>query len=243
MIEVSHFSYAYGAQKAVDDISFSVAKGELVALVGPNGAGKSTTMKVLTTLMKPACGSIRVAGYDVVSEPIRVRQNLGYLPENNPLYGDMLVFDALWSMAEQHGLARHAIPAALDAVVKACDLHAVMHKTIDALSKGYRQRVGLAQAIIHQPDTLILDEATTGLDPNQIRDIRDLIIDIAKNKTVLISTHILQEVRAMAKRIILLNHGKIACDGNIDELCDGVAQKTGKAKADLEDLFEFYTKS
>ncbi len=241
MIEVQHFSYAYGTQRAVNDISFSIPKGEIVALVGPNGAGKSTTMKVLTTQLKPACGKILVSGHDIVEEPLQVRERLGYLPENNPLYGDMLVFDALVSMAKQHHIPQKKIPDALARVVKACDLKAVMHKQIDDLSKGYRQRVGIAQAIIHDPETLILDEATTGLDPNQIRDIRDLILEIGKDRTVLISTHILQEVNAIAKRIILLNHGKIACDGKIAELCSGVAQKLGKPSADLEMLFEYYT--
>lgn len=242
MIEVSHFSYAYGSQRAVDDISFSIPKGEIVALVGPNGAGKSTTMKVLTTQLKPACGSIKVSGYDVVTEPLRVRKNLGYLPENNPLYGDMLVYDALVSMAKQHHVSSKQLPDALSRVVKACDLKAVMHKRIDALSKGYRQRVGIAQAIIHDPETLIMDEATTGLDPNQIKDIRDLILEIGKDRTVLISTHILQEVRAIAKRVILLDHGKIACDGPVDELCQNVAKKLNRPSADLEDLFEYYTR-
>ena len=241
MIEVKHFSYVYGTQVAVDDISFTVPKGEIVALVGPNGAGKSTTMKVLTTLMKPACGEIRISGFDVVTQPARVREKLGYLPENNPLYGDMIVADALRSMAEQHFVPRKAIPDAVERVVRACDLRRVMHKQIDDLSKGYRQRVGIAQAIIHDPETLILDEATTGLDPNQVLDIRDLILDIGKDKTVLMSTHILQEVQATAKRIILLDHGKIVCDGRIDALLVEVAKQLEKPSATLEELFAWFT--
>lgn len=241
MIEVKHFSYYYGKQKAVDDVSFTVPSGEIVALIGPNGAGKSTTMKVLTTLLKPACGEIRVAGFDVVNEPMRVREKLGYLPETNPLYGDMLVADALHSMAEQHFVPHKAIPNAVARVVLLCDLRRVMHKRIDDLSKGYRQRVGIAQAIIHEPDTLILDEATTGLDPNQVQDIRDLILEIGKDKTVLMSTHILQEVQAIAKRMILLDHGKVACDGIISDVSEDVARKLGRPSASLEDIFRWFT--
>lgn len=241
MIEVRHFSYVYGSHRAVDDISFSVPCGEIVALVGPNGAGKSTTMKVLTTLLKPACGEIRVGGLDVVTQAHQVRRKLGYLPENNPLYGDMLVADALCSMAEQHFIPKKQIPDAVARVVAACDLRRVMHKQIDALSRGYRQRVGIAQAIIHDPEVLILDEATTGLDPNQVLDIRDLILDISRNKTILMSTHILQEVGAVAKRMILLDHGKIVCDGPIPRLLETVAAELNQPCATLEELFAWFT--
>jgi len=241
MIDVSHLSYDYGTVRAVDDISFHIPKGEIVALVGPNGAGKSTTMKILTTLLRPSAGNVRIAGYDVTQEPQEVRRRLGYLPENNPLYGDMLVFDALTSIARQRLLPRHQCADVVQRVAESCALLPVMHRYIGELSRGYRQRVGFAQAILHDPEVLILDEATTGLDPNQIRDIRDLILSIGQHRTILISTHILQEVHALASRLILIHQGKIACDGNINTLCQAIAPKIKKTTPTLEDLFAFYT--
>ena len=241
MISVEHFSYQYGSHVAVRDISFSLQKGEVVALIGPNGAGKSTTMKVLTTLLRPCSGKILVAGHDVETEPMQVRENLGYLPETNPLYDDMIVYDALHSIAAQRHIPRACRDDAVAEVAKQCGIESVMHREISELSRGYRQRVGIAQAIIHHPAVLILDEATTGLDPNQIREIRDLILEIGKEKTVLMSTHILQEVTAIAKRLILLHRGQIACDGPIDALLETVSEKLHK-KANLEDLFSYYTK-
>ena len=242
MIKLEHFSYQYGAHRAVDDISFELKKGELAALIGPNGAGKSTTMKVLTTLLRPCAGKVTVAGYDVVQEPMKVRKNLGYLPETNPLYTDMLVYDALQSIAAQRLIPRGERKDAIALCAQQCGIVEVMHRPIQTLSRGYRQRVGLAQAILHQPEVLILDEATTGLDPNQIREIRDLIVDIGKDRTVLMSTHILQEVTAIAKRVIILNHGKIACDGEITSLLADLAQTLGRDDVTLEDLFVYYTK-
>lgn len=242
MLKLEHFSYDYGEHLAVDDISFELKTGEIAALIGPNGAGKSTTMKVLTTLMRPTAGKIAVAGYDVVENPVKVRENLGYLPETNPLYDDMIVYDLLESIAAQRHIPRSKRKKAIDETAHQCSLIEVMHRPVNALSRGYRQRVGIAQAIIHKPSVLILDEATTGLDPNQIREIRDLIVEIGKERTVLISTHILQEVTAIAKRVILLNHGHIACDGNVDELIHEVGEKMHKTDATIEDLFAFYTK-
>ncbi len=242
MLKLEHFTYDYGGHKAVDDISFELKTGEIAALIGPNGAGKSTTMKVITTLMRPTSGKITVAGYDAVENPMKVRENLGYLPETNPLYDDMIVLDLLESIAAQRHIPKNERKTAIDDVVHQCNLADVMHQPINTLSRGYRQRVGIALAIIHKPSVLILDEATTGLDPNQIKEIRDLILEIGRDRTVLISTHILQEVTAIAKRVILLHHGHIACDGNVDELIRDVAEKTNSPKATIEDLFTYYTK-
>ncbi len=241
MIEVEHFSYSYGSQPAVDDISFSLNDGEIVALIGPNGAGKSTTMKVLTSLLRPCAGSVKIAGYDVVEQSVLARQHLGYLPETNPLYADMMVYDALKSVSQQRRIPKNRIDEAIANAAHQCGIESVMHQTIETLSRGYRQRVGIAQAIVHNPSVLILDEATSGLDPNQIREIRDLIIQIGKEKTVLISTHILQEVTAIANRIILMHHGKIVCDGQIDELLADLSKHQHIDHPDVEDLFSFYT--
>ena len=242
MLKVSHFSYDYGEHRAVDDISFELKKGEIVAFLGPNGAGKSTTMKAITTLLRPSAGTIEVAGFDVMKSPIDVRKNLGYLPENNPLYLDMLVCDALLSIAAQRQIPRKDRKNAVQTVAQQCGILEVLNRPIETLSRGYRQRVGIAQAIIHQPNLLILDEATTGLDPNQIREIRDLILDIGREKTVLLSTHILQEVTAIATRIILLNKGKIACDGAPGPLLKSLAQTLNQPNVTIEDLFAFHTK-
>ena len=241
MIEVEHFSYAYGSTRAVDDISFSLKTGEIVALIGPNGAGKSTTMKVLTTLLRPCAGIIRVAGYDVTQDAQLVRQNLGYLPEDNPLYDDMIVADALASIAQQRRIPAAQRRDSIDEAATLCAITPVMHRTIDTLSRGYRQRVGIAQAILHRPNVLILDEATTGLDPNQIVEIRDLILQIGKQRTVLIATHILQEVSAIAKRVILLNRGKIALDAPLQTALDAI--ETQGLAPNIETLFRHYTKS
>lgn len=235
MIDVQHFSYSYGSHRAVDDISFHIKKGEIVSLIGPNGAGKSTTMKVLTTLMKHLTGDVSVCGFDVLDEPMQVRRHLGYLPETNPLYDDMIVFDALRSIAAQRFIAAKNRDETVRETAALCGLSHVLHQTIDSLSRGYRQRVGLAQAIMHKPDVLILDEPTTGLDPNQIVEIRDLILEIGKQRTVLLSTHILQEVAALSSRVIILNHGKIAADGNIDALMKQTQTHS------LEELFRHFT--
>ena len=241
MIEVEHFSYSYGQHLAVDNISFKVSDGEIVALIGPNGAGKSTTMKVLTTLLRPCAGTVKVAGFDVEKDPEIVRQNLGYLPETNPLYLDMIVYDALESIAAQRKIPAKSRKQAIDLVARQCGIESVMHQTIDTLSRGYRQRVGIALAIILQPSVLILEEATTGLDPNQIREIRDLILEIGKHKTVLVSTHILQEVTAIAERVIILNQGKIACDDKISKLLELPELKTRYPNPTIEDLFVYFT--
>ena len=241
MIEVRHFSYRYGNHQAVDDISFDLKDGEIVSLIGPNGAGKSTTMKVLTTLLRPCSGTIKIAGFDVLKQPNQARRFLGYLPETNPLYTDMLVYDALCATAAQRGIEKSKRESTIHAVAQQCGLNDVMHQTIETLSKGYRQRIGIAQAILHDPAVLILDEATTGLDPNQIREIRDLIVQIGKKKTVLISTHILQEVSAISDRVIIMNHGKIVCDGQLTSLLANLSEQNQISKPTIEDLFTFYT--
>ncbi|MBQ9241836.1 MAG: ATP-binding cassette domain-containing protein [Proteobacteria bacterium] len=241
MIHIEHLTYHYGDFCALKDISFDISSGQIVAFIGPNGAGKSTTMKILTTLLRPETGNVTVAGIDVSKNPLEVRRHIGYLPETNPLYEDMIVHDALEMAAAQHGIPRAKRPLAVKKAAQHCSLNAVMHLPIHQLSRGFRQRVGIAQAIIHDPDILILDEATTGLDPNQIREIRDLILSIGKTKTILLSTHILQEVTAIASRIILIDHGTIACDGTVDTLLNDLRKQTNNALANIEDLFAFYT--
>ena len=243
MIHIANLTYHYGVFCALKDISFDIGAGEIVAFIGPNGAGKSTTMKILTTLLRPEIGTVTVAGIDVSKDPLAVRKHIGYLPETNPLYEDMIVFDALEMAAAQHGVPKADRAKAVQKAAQHCSLNAVMHLTIQQLSRGYRQRVGIAQAILHDPDVLILDEATTGLDPNQIREIRDLILTISKEKTILLSTHILQEVTAIASRIILINHGTLACDGPVNHLLNDLRKKNDNPQANIEDLFTYYTKS
>jgi ABC-2 type transport system ATP-binding protein len=217
-LQVQSLSKLYGTQKAVDNISFGVQPGDILGFLGPNGAGKSTTMKIATTYLPPDEGSILVCGYDVSTQAQEVRQCVGYLPEHNPLYLDMYVHEYLLFIASLHQLkGSKAIQRTKD-MVALTGLGREQHKKIGALSKGYRQRVGLAQALIHDPQVLILDEPTTGLDPNQIGEIRQLIKQIASNKTVIFSTHILQEVKAICNRAVIINRGKIVADGQVSKL-------------------------
>lgn len=216
-IKVVSLTKIYGTQRAVDNISFEIKKGEIVGFLGPNGAGKSTTMKMITGYLPPTSGTAIVCGFDVQQQPMEVRKRVGYLPEANPLYYDMYVREYLEFSAGIHQLgktARHRI----DEMISLTGLNKEVHKKIGMLSKGYKQRVGLAQAMLHDPEVLILDEPTSGLDPNQIVDIRDLIINIGKEKTVLLSTHIMQEVQAMCSRVIIINNGKVAADDTIGRL-------------------------
>ncbi len=208
----------YGPQKAVDDISFKVNTGEVLGFLGPNGAGKTTTMKAITTFLIPDSGNIYIGNYSVGTNPEEVKQNIGYLPENNPLYEDMPVIDYLKFVGELQGITKEKITDSLLSVIDTCGLEAEKHKKISELSKGYKQRVGLAQALIHNPEVLILDEPTTGLDPNQIVEIRDLIRKIGREKTVILSSHILAEVEATCDRIMIINKGKIVADGTNVEL-------------------------
>lgn len=208
----------YGTQRAVDGISFTATKGQITGFLGPNGAGKSTTMKIATCFIPPSAGSIEVCGYDVVASPIEVRQQIGYLPEHNPLYLDMYVQEYLKFTGGLYGMKGAALQKRIGDMIDLCGLGVEQYKKIGALSKGYRQRVGLAQALIHDPQVLILDEPTTGLDPNQILEIRKVIKSIAKDKTVIFSTHIMQEVQALCDQVIIINKGKIVADKTIAEI-------------------------
>ncbi|MBG0781976.1 MAG: ATP-binding cassette domain-containing protein [Bacteroidales bacterium] len=217
-IVVENLTKIYGLQKAVDDISFRVETGEVLGFLGPNGAGKSTTMKAITTYLSPSSGNIRLGNYNIYDHPEEIRRRIGYLPENNPLYLDMPVIDYLAFVAKLQGISQNKIKESILEMVKVCGLEGEKHKKIAELSKGYRQRVGLAQALIHDPQVLILDEPTTGLDPNQIVEIRELIRKIGREKTVILSSHILAEVEATCDRIMIINKGKIVADGTADTL-------------------------
>lgn len=217
-ITIRNLTKSYGAQKVVDNISFEVKKGEILGFLGPNGAGKTTTMKMITSYLTPSAGDIIVDGKDVRTEGFEVRKLIGYLPEHNPLYTDMPVIDYLNYCAELQEVPRDRIPEQVRRMVAVCGLDREKHKNIGELSKGYRQRVGLAQALIHDPQILILDEPTTGLDPNQIVEIRKLIREIGKEKTVILSTHILPEVEATCDRILIINKGRIVADGTAESL-------------------------
>jgi ABC-2 type transport system ATP-binding protein len=220
-VEVKNLTKIFGAQRAVDDISFSVSQGQILGFLGPNGAGKSTTMKIATCYLPPSAGTVLVAGYDVVQDPIAVRRHVGYLPEHNPLYLDMYVHEYLAFVASIYGLKGRHAKARIKEMVELCGLTLEQGKKIGALSKGYRQRVGLAQALVHDPQVLILDEPTTGLDPNQIVEIRSLIKRIGQDKTVIFSTHIMQEVTAICDRVVIINRGKLVADSDVASLQAG----------------------
>ncbi|MBU2553687.1 MAG: ABC transporter ATP-binding protein [Bacteroidetes bacterium] len=217
-IVVENLVKTYGPQRAVDNISFTVRTGEVLGFLGPNGAGKTTTMKAITTFLVPDSGNIKVGKYSIYDEPEQLKKNIGYLPENNPLYEDMPVIDYLKFVGKLQGIADRELTDSLINVIDLCGLEGEKHKKIGELSKGYKQRVGLAQALIHKPEVLILDEPTTGLDPNQIVEIRELIRKIGKEKTVILSSHILAEVEATCDRIMIINKGKIVADGTTREL-------------------------
>ena len=219
MIEAAGLSKFYGPFAAIQNVSFTVAEGEVVAFLGPNGAGKSTTMKLLTGYLSPSAGTARIAGHDMQEDRIAGSARLGYLPENGPLYPDMTPSSLLDFFAEARGMPRSTKRQRLEAVIELCALASVLHKPISKLSKGYRQRVGMAQSLLHEPDVLILDEPTAGLDPNQIREVRRLMERLREmKKTVLLSTHILQEVEAMASRVILIDEGRVKYDGAVKDL-------------------------
>ncbi len=223
-IKVEHISKTYGTQKAVDGISFEVAPGEVVGFLGPNGAGKSTTLKMITGYLQADEGAIQVCGIPVVGEAIATKKKIGYLAESNPLYLDMYVKEYLHLIGDLHKLVN--CKKRVDEVVLLTGLSAEVHKEIGALSKGYKQRVGLAAALIHDPEVLILDEPTTGLDPNQIIEIREVIRSLGKQKTILFSSHILQEVESLCDRVIVINKGKIVADDRIEKLRDAGATST-----------------
>jgi ABC-2 type transport system ATP-binding protein len=217
-ILVNNLSKFYGDAKAVDDITFEVHTGEILGFLGPNGAGKTTTMRMITCYLTPSAGSIKVEGKDIQKESLAVRRSVGYLPEQNPLYYDMNVLEYLEYAAQLQGVSKPLIPRRIKEMVDVCVLGEMKHKDIGQLSKGFRQRVGLAAAMIHDPKVLILDEPTSGLDPNQIAEIRRLICELGKQKTVVLSTHILPEVQATCNRVIIVNRGKIVADGPIEDL-------------------------
>jgi len=221
MIEAIGLSKFYGDFAATRDVSFSIPRGQVVAFLGPNGAGKSTTMKMLTGYLAPSEGAARIAGFDVFREREQAVARLGYLPENGPLYAEMTPLGLLRFFGRARGMSTRRLRERIEAVAAQCALGEVLEKPIRKLSKGYRQRVGMAQVLLHEPDVLIMDEPTTGLDPNQIRDVRLLIRELGKTKTILLSTHILQEVEAVAGRVILINAGRVVFDGSPGELAQG----------------------
>jgi len=225
MIELQNVCKNYGLTKALIDVSFSIKKGEIIGFVGPNGAGKSTAMKIITTFTAPTSGTAKVGDFDVLKDPLEVRRIIGYLPETVPLYSDMLVNEYL----EFIGTARHlngAFRERFDWVVEACGLEPVLKRKIGVLSKGFKQRTCLAQALIHDPDILILDEPTSGLDPIQIIGIRNLVKDLAHEKTIILSTHILPEVATIADRILVINEGRIVADGSFEDLIQQVTDRS-----------------
>jgi ABC-2 type transport system ATP-binding protein len=221
MIEAIGLSKFYGPFAATQNVSFSVPRGQVAAFLGPNGAGKSTTMKLLTGFLAASEGAARIGGFDVSTDRIRAAEILGYLPENGPLYLEMTPSEILKFLGAARGMSGTKLAERLDFVATKCSLKGVWGKPISKLSKGYRQRVGMAQALLHDPQVLILDEPTSGLDPNQTHDVRELILSLAKSKTILLSTHILQEVKAVCSRVILIHEGRVVLDGPVDDLEQG----------------------
>ncbi len=214
MIEAEGLSKYYGRFAAIEDVSFQIHQGEVVAFLGPNGAGKSTTMKLLTGYLAPSKGTARIAGHDMFTDRLAGAERLGYLPENGPLYPGMTPRGLLNFFAAARGMPKSRVEAA----IRQCSLSAVVGKPIEKLSRGYRQRVGMAQVLLHEPDVLILDEPTAGLDPNQIHEVRDTIRQLGQTKTILLSTHILQEVEAMADRVVFIDEGRLVFDGPVAKL-------------------------
>ncbi|MBK8978875.1 MAG: ATP-binding cassette domain-containing protein [Planctomycetes bacterium] len=218
MIKVDRITKRFGSIVAVDGVEFEVQRGEVLGFLGPNGAGKSTTMKILTCFLEPDSGTATVAGHDILRDPVGVRRQIGYVPENAPLYGDMTVASFLKFVGSVRGMSSGSIRGAIDRVVEQCALSGVVQQTIETLSKGYKRRVGLAQALLHDPDVLILDEPTDGLDPNQKHHVREMIRGMGAEKCIVISTHILEEVDAVCSRAIIIGRGRLLADGKPDEL-------------------------
>ena len=221
MIHVQNLCRSYGELQAVDDVSFAIGRGEVVGLLGPNGAGKTTVMKMLTGYLEPTGGTIRIADIDLETDPLAGRRRIGYLPENCPVWPEMTVIDMLEFHADLHGMAESERDGAVAAAIRRCGLEEKARDSIHTLSRGYRQRAGVAQAILHGPDIVILDEPTNGLDPSQIHHMRSLIRDLARSATVVLSTHILQEVQAVCERVLILRAGRLAVDERLDELRSG----------------------
>ena len=220
-ISIKNLTKIYGEQKALDNINIEIEQGQIVGLLGPNGAGKSTMMKILTCFIPPTEGEVKVCGYDIFDNPMQVRANIGYLPEQNPLYYDMYVREFLTFIAGIHKIDKKIRKQRVEEIIELTGISKEVNKKISMLSKGYKQRVGIAQALIHDPKVLILDEPTTGLDPNQLVEIRELIKQIGQTKTVLLSTHIMQEVEAVCSRVIIINNGKLVADDETKHLAAG----------------------
>jgi ABC-2 type transport system ATP-binding protein len=235
MIEARGLSKFYGDFAATRDVTFSVPKGQVCAFLGPNGAGKSTTMKMLTGFLAPSQGEAYLAGFNVSKDRIQAAEHLGYLPENGPLYVEMTPEGLLRYMGEVRGLSGDTLSRRMAWVSDKCSLAEVWHKPISKLSRGFRQRVGMAHAMLHDPDVLILDEPTSGLDPNQVEGVRELILELAKTKTILLSTHILQEVRAVCSRVVMVNNGRVVFDGPTSDL--------GQNEVEMEKRFRKLTQS
>lgn len=243
-IVVQNVSKLYGKQWALKNVSFETKKGEIVGFLGPNGAGKSTMMKIITTYIPPTEGDVSVCGFDIWNQSIELRKKIGYLSESNPLYYDMYVREFLEFIAGIHQIKNNK--KRVDEVIAMTYLEIEQHKKIGALSRGYKQRVGIAQALIHDPEVLILDEPTTGLDPNQLVEIRELIRKLGKTKTILLSTHIMQEVEAVCDRVIIINQGEIVADAPISELKNTVNEmikKSTKKEYSIEEIFQILTKN
>ena len=235
MIKADGLCKSYGSFAAAWEVSFSVPSGQVAAFLGPNGAGKSTTMKMLTGFLAPTKGYAEIGGFNVADERLEASRLIGYLPENGPLYNDMTPLGILKYLGEARGMRGGELRQRLEYVADQCSLQSVWRKSISKLSRGFRQRVGMAQALLHDPKVLILDEPTSGLDPNQVHGVRELILNLGKTKTILLSTHILQEVRAVCSRVILINDGRLVLDGSIDELAG--------SSNDLEARFRELTKA
>lgn len=236
MIQANNLSKFYGDFAAVRDVSFTIGRGQVVAFLGPNGAGKSTTMKLLTGYLAPSAGIAKIAGHDMAIDRLEGARKLGYLPENGPLYADMTPRSLLEFFGAARGMSGATLRRRIDAVIELCALQAVVGKAIGKLSRGYRQRVGMAQVLLHEPDVLILDEPTAGLDPNQIREVRQTIRRLGRDKTILLSTHILQEVEAMSDRVLMIHDGRLVFDGSPAEL-------RGASKKALDERFAELTSS
>jgi ABC-2 type transport system ATP-binding protein len=239
MIDVKNLTMYYGSCAALAGISFQVKEGEILGLVGPNGAGKTTAMRILTTYLYPTSGTASIDNIDIIEHPVEIRKRLGYLPETAPLYLDMQTEEYMKFVGHARGMSGKNLSNRIGWVREACGIKSIWKHALSEISKGYRQRVGLAQALIHNPKVLILDEPTSGLDPLQIIGIRSLIKSLAREKTIIFSTHILQEVEAIADRIVIINEGKIVSQGTQEELAREVRSKGGEAKEDLslEDIF------
>lgn len=237
-IKVSHVTKKYDSQLALNDVNLDIEKGRIVGLLGPNGAGKSTLMKIITCFIPPTEGTVSVEGYDILDDPMEVRRCVGYLPEHNPLYLDVYVREYLEFVAGIHHITGSEAKKRIDEMIEKTGLTVEMRKKIGALSKGYRQRVGLAQAMMHNPSVLILDEPTSGLDPNQLVEIRALITELGKEKTVLLSTHIMQEVEAMCPEIIIINKGVVVANDRIENIKMNVMHR---ADASIEECFQTLT--